>query len=243
FYEKYQMPGVIGCIDGTHVAILRPTEHEERYFNRKGYHSLNVMIICDMDLNILCVDPSHPGSTHDSTVWGDHPLNEWMKEKYNEETMYFLGDSGYPLRKTVMTPYLNAPEGSAEANYNTKQVSARNVVERCIGVLKARFRCLLAARKLHYSPVVAGKIVNACVVLHNITNKARIAVPELCGEDQIEELQRQINHSVAEQEFRTTNTLNQNVAEHSRLSNIELQQGRMAQQALIQRLWIESNNS
>lgn len=43
--EKFGFPGVIGCIDGTHVAIVRPTEHEEAYFNRKLYHSLNVMIV------------------------------------------------------------------------------------------------------------------------------------------------------------------------------------------------------
>ncbi|CAK1555217.1 unnamed protein product [Leptosia nina] len=45
FYRKFKLPGVLGCIDGTHVAIIRPNQHEERYFNRKGYHSLNVMVV------------------------------------------------------------------------------------------------------------------------------------------------------------------------------------------------------
>lgn len=39
------MPGVLGCIDGTHVAILRPTENEESYYCRKQYHSLNVQLV------------------------------------------------------------------------------------------------------------------------------------------------------------------------------------------------------
>lgn len=45
FYKKFGWPGVLGCIDGTLVAIIRPSMHEERYYNRKGYHSLNVMIV------------------------------------------------------------------------------------------------------------------------------------------------------------------------------------------------------
>ncbi|KAL4721244.1 hypothetical protein ACJJTC_011699 [Scirpophaga incertulas] len=68
FYEKYSVPGVMGCIDGTHVAIIRPVIHKERYFCRKNYHSLNVQLICNADMEIMSVDASHPGSTHDSFI-------------------------------------------------------------------------------------------------------------------------------------------------------------------------------
>ncbi|CAB3241775.1 unnamed protein product [Arctia plantaginis] len=78
FYHKFKIPGVLGCIDGTHVAILRPHVHEERYFNRKGYHSLNVMIVCDSDLQIMCVDASIPGAAHDSSVWQSNPLSQHL---------------------------------------------------------------------------------------------------------------------------------------------------------------------
>lgn len=44
FYRKYKMP-VLGCIDGTHVAIVCPDKNEERFYNRKKYHSLNVLIV------------------------------------------------------------------------------------------------------------------------------------------------------------------------------------------------------
>lgn len=36
---------------------------------------------------------------------------------------------------------------------------------------------MLAARALHYSPIAAGNIVNACCILHNIANMARAPVP------------------------------------------------------------------
>ncbi|RVE41955.1 hypothetical protein evm_013395 [Chilo suppressalis] len=76
FYRKFRMPGLMACIDGTHVAILKPNKHEERFYNRKGYHSLNVSIICDSNLNIISVDASYPGATHDSVVWANHP--KWL---------------------------------------------------------------------------------------------------------------------------------------------------------------------
>jgi hypothetical protein len=42
FYESGGFPGVIGCVDGTHVRITAPS-----FVNRKGYHSLNVQATCD----------------------------------------------------------------------------------------------------------------------------------------------------------------------------------------------------
>ncbi|XP_060801919.1 putative nuclease HARBI1 [Amyelois transitella] len=184
FYRSTRLPGVLGCVDGTHVAIVTPHEHEERYFNRKGYHSLNVLILCDADLMIMSVDPSYPGATHDSKIWENHPLKGLMERLYEEEEdIYFLGDSGYPLRATLMTPIENALPGSPEAHYTSLHVSGRCCVERCIGVLKARFRCLLADRRRHYSPEKAARITNACCVLHNIAHAGGIEYEPLTEEE------------------------------------------------------------
>lgn len=70
--------------------------------------------------------------------------------------MFFTGDSGYPLREFMMTPIDNAIEDSPEGRYNVKQKRARSTVERTFGILKGRWRCLLAARELHYAPITAG---------------------------------------------------------------------------------------
>lgn len=44
----------------------------------------------------------------------------------------------------------------------------RNVVERCIGVLKSKFRCLQHFRTMLYNPDRAAQIIYACFALHNI---------------------------------------------------------------------------
>lgn len=46
FFVNTGFPGVIGAIDGTHVAVFPPEIGREYLFiNRKLYHSLNVMIV------------------------------------------------------------------------------------------------------------------------------------------------------------------------------------------------------
>lgn len=48
--------------------------------------------LCDANLNIICVDPSMPGSAHDSNVWQSHPLSSHLTElSTNGEQLYLLG--------------------------------------------------------------------------------------------------------------------------------------------------------
>lgn len=89
------------------------------------------------------------------------------------------GDSGFPNQPWLLTPVLQPQAGSPEERYNTSLRSARN----CIGVLKGRFRCLLKDRVLHYSPPMAGCIINACAVLHNFLINRNVDWDEPVGED------------------------------------------------------------
>lgn len=70
------------------------------------------------------------------------------------------------------TPIVNAPSGSQESRFSTAHVNARNSVEKpIIGVLKARFRCLLKDTMALYQPRIVGMLVNVCSVLHNMCLK------------------------------------------------------------------------
>lgn len=55
FYEDFNFPGVVGCVDGTHVPIFTPKiidedNPEHIYVNRKGYHSINVQLVSISDI-------------------------------------------------------------------------------------------------------------------------------------------------------------------------------------------------
>lgn len=47
---------------------------------------------------------------------------------------WLLGDSGYPLRPWLMTPFLT-PQAGQQEKYNASHIKTRNCVERAFGVL------------------------------------------------------------------------------------------------------------
>ncbi|XP_066588155.1 putative nuclease HARBI1 [Prorops nasuta] len=218
FYIKHRFPGVIGCIDCTHVAIFPPPKEdplypEHIYINRKGYHSINVQlcssnritIICDSSLKIINVNAKFPGSTHDSHIWNNSNILPLMQDvSSHRQQLFLLGDSGYSLRPWIITPILNCDLSSAEERYNKRHASTRSLIERCNGVLKMRFRCLLKHRVLHYRPDVCSKIINTCVVLHNICICDNMTNPEPDGNEEID-LGMDINNDAIPDENGRTN--------------------------------------
>lgn len=83
--------------------------------------------------------------------------------------LYIEGDSAYPLVPWLMVPIQNRENLDRHQRlFNIFHSRVRNLVERCIGVLKLRFRCILGEKKLRYHPTKASQIFNACVVLHNL---------------------------------------------------------------------------
>ena len=47
FQDIGRFPKVAGCIDGTHVRIVKPSVEEQVYICRISYPSINVQVICD----------------------------------------------------------------------------------------------------------------------------------------------------------------------------------------------------
>ncbi|XP_060936195.1 putative nuclease HARBI1 [Limanda limanda] len=75
FHRIAGFPGVIGCIDGTHIPIIAPSINEGDYVNRKSVHSINVQIICDGAHMINNVEAKWPGSVHDSRMFRESTLS------------------------------------------------------------------------------------------------------------------------------------------------------------------------
>lgn len=46
FFSKSKIPGIVMCIDGTHIKIAKPSgDNAHLFYNRKGFFSLNTMIV------------------------------------------------------------------------------------------------------------------------------------------------------------------------------------------------------
>ena len=46
-------PNVVGAVDGTHIRIQAPTQNEDDYVNRKGYHSINVQVCVQCNVHVF----------------------------------------------------------------------------------------------------------------------------------------------------------------------------------------------
>ena len=79
-----------------------------------------------------------------------------------------LGDSGYPLRRFLMTPYRN-PETAAQANFNRIHVQERMHIERAFGELKQRFQALRNGIRLKLERVTTT--IYAAFILHNFCKR------------------------------------------------------------------------
>lgn len=147
-----------------HVRIQAPTAHEHLFVNRKGYHSRNSLkAVCDSDLRFLNCVTRWPGSIHDSRILQNSQLCLAFEQGVIDGVM--LGDSGYPLKPWLLTPFLN-PTTPAQRNYNAAHCSTCNTVERAFGVLKRRFHYLHG--ELRMAPDRVCNIICTTVVLHNI---------------------------------------------------------------------------
>ena len=88
------------------------------------------------------------------------------------------GDRGYPLKPGLLTP-IALTETAEEAHFNTAHALVRSVVERSIGMLKGRWRCLDASGgRLLYDPKKVCQVILGCCVLHNICVSRGIELAE-----------------------------------------------------------------
>lgn len=117
FMDDYRFPGVVGTIDGTHIRIMTPSVNEHLYVNRKRYHSINVQIVFDANYRILDVLARWPGSVHDARILDESGLKALFERHHVPAGCYLLGDSGYPCKEWLLTPYLN-PRAGAQTAYN-----------------------------------------------------------------------------------------------------------------------------
>ncbi|XP_035433454.2 putative nuclease HARBI1 [Spodoptera frugiperda] len=157
-------PHITGAIDCTHIKIRKVGGDVGQYYiNRKGHYSINTQMVCNADLKICDIVCHWRGSTHDARIWRESSIKRRFEER--EFKGKLIGDGGYPCTPYLLTPVLR-PRNEAERRYNYSHIRTRNVIERCFGVLKARFRILLEIMRGSFNTIKTTIV--ACAVLHNL---------------------------------------------------------------------------
>ncbi|XP_065570194.1 putative nuclease HARBI1 [Artemia franciscana] len=161
-------PGVLGAIDGTHILIRTPQHSSGTYINRKGFHSLQLQVVCQHNLKFTDCYVGQPGSMHDVRVFRHSEICTDLQKStlFFPEDSHLIGDAAYPLSDRLLTPYRDTGNLTRyQVRYNFKLSSTRMSVERAIGMLKGRFR-RLKFFLFPYLVFICKSIIAACT-LHN----------------------------------------------------------------------------
>jgi DDE superfamily endonuclease len=98
----------LGAIDGTHIPCIPPSEDEdkEKWRNRKGFMSQNVLAAVDFDMNFVYVFAGWEGAGHDN-LFLRGAISRGNFDVPSDK--YYLADLGYANTRNFITPYRNHP--------------------------------------------------------------------------------------------------------------------------------------
>ena len=162
---SHGFPGVVGMIDGTHIAIRMPADRGIDYYNRKDYYSVVLQVVVREDMRFTNVYAGWPGKVHDARVFRQSDLSESGPTLCGDD--HILGDSAYPSLPFLLTPFTdNGHLTQIQRRYNVTHAKIRSVVERAIGLLKNRLTRLKKIDQRDIETVVTT-IMAGCVI-HNI---------------------------------------------------------------------------
>ena len=185
FEREWNLPHVIGALDGKHITIQNPKMGGSDFHNYKGFNSSNLMAICDAKYRFLWVDIGSYGRDNDTAVFSRSDISEMMHtgdaklpaaERVDGYFLpyYLVGDEIFPLRQWLMKPYPGKQLDITQQIFNYCLSRSRRSIENTFGIMSSKFRTFR-------SPIIANLdlidlIVQACVVLHNyllLTDNAR----------------------------------------------------------------------
>ncbi|XP_011620630.1 uncharacterized protein LOC105420084 isoform X2 [Amborella trichopoda] len=173
FYPYFK--DCVGVIDGTHIPAWVGSNTNERFRNKKGEQSQNVLAAVSFDMCFQYVLAGWEGSAADSRIL-DSAINRETNPLRVPQRKYYLVDASYPNTHGFIAPYpdvecqfneimdTQAPRALQEL-FNHRHLSLWNIVERTFGLWKARFPILKSQSRYPFDTQVM--LVIATCVLHN----------------------------------------------------------------------------
>ncbi|CAO2817625.1 unnamed protein product [Amaranthus hypochondriacus] len=168
----------LGALDGTFINLKVREVDKPRYRTRKGDITTNVFAACSVDIEFTYVLPGREGSAADSRILKDallrtHPIRI-------PHGTFYLVDVGYTNGEGFFAPYRGQryhlkewKDGykprTPQEYFNMKHSAARNVIERCFGLLKMRWAIL--CNSSFYEAKTHANIISACYLLHNLIRR------------------------------------------------------------------------
>lgn len=126
FQNCWDLPHVVGAMDGKHIMLQAPFNSGSEFYNYKQFFSIVMFALVDASYKFIFVDVGCQGTISDGGVFNDSILKEKISNnslnlpspKLLEGTnsiipYYFVADSAFPLGIYMMKPYPGVhPKGS-----------------------------------------------------------------------------------------------------------------------------------
>ncbi|CAH1953664.1 unnamed protein product [Acanthoscelides obtectus] len=177
FEEVCNFPNCVGAVDRKHVQIKPPPGSGEFYYNYKGYNSLVLMSICNVNYEFIMCDFGTNGRISDGGVIACTHFYTKLKNKTlklppatcprnsdRELPFVFVGDGAFALHSDFLKPNSQNDLNHDQKIYDYRLSRARCKIENSFGILSARFQVLQSAISLQIESI--DKVVMACCVLH-----------------------------------------------------------------------------
>ncbi|XP_047325094.1 uncharacterized protein LOC124928888 [Impatiens glandulifera] len=156
---------------------IHPTIPQQYMMPPKGTTTIILEAVASYDLWIWHAFFGMPGTLNDINVLDRSPIFDDIESsetptvnfivngrQYN--LAYYLADGIYP-KWPVFVQSIQMPQGDKAQLFAKQQEACRKDVERAFGVLQARFAIIRQPARM-WNIDVLGKIMRACIILHNM---------------------------------------------------------------------------
>ena len=139
FRNRWNVPHVVGALDGKHIAIKKPKKSGSEYFNYKGYFSLVLLAL--VDYKFLWVNAGASGSSSDAQIFNRSKLKRRIENGTlglpppeplgpgGPDLHYFLlGDDAFALMLWLVQSYSRRQLTREERMANYRISRGRRVV-------------------------------------------------------------------------------------------------------------------
>uniref|UniRef100_A0A0D3CJ63 DDE Tnp4 domain-containing protein n=1 Tax=Brassica oleracea var. oleracea TaxID=109376 RepID=A0A0D3CJ63_BRAOL len=176
--EYRGFPGMIESIDCMHWEWKNcPTAWKGQYSRGSGKPTIVLEAVASYDFGIWHAFFGLPGTLNDINVLDRSPVFDDIIQGYAPNVTfsvngrqyhmaYYLTDGIYPKWATFIQS-ISLPQAPKAVLFAQRQEAVRKDVERAFGVLQARF-AIVKNPVLFWDKVKIGKIMRACIILHNM---------------------------------------------------------------------------
>lgn len=180
FEERWNLPNILGAIDGKRIILEQPINSGSRYHDYKGNDSVILMAVVGPEYEFLNVDVGMNGRMSDGGNWSRNSFRKALENENNPLRIpppkplpgriksiphVFVGDDAFGLSSYMMKPYPQLGLTEEKRIFNYRLSRCRRISENAFGILSSRWRVF--RKPLLLQPRRATSITLAAITLHN----------------------------------------------------------------------------